>query len=449
MLLSLTGNNPTSTPPGVGYILIGGALVGSQIRDIRLANELARRGGKGHVWWAMDWLSSVPLDPAIRQQWLFQANRNAAHLPGPVGEAVGRLFVRATSEWLRARMVQRNSWFLRRQMVHLVKRVCDGVEGDAALIRRFARQIDASGVDYLLPNLAIFAPYVAAARRQTRKKVGFTVTFQGYELYSRYAREIGLEQKLFQRFRDAVTDSDTPAVAVSEDYRQRVHADIGIPLDEIVVIPPGIPEEPPLSESRVQEVVSTALPGFDPEVPMVSYVGRQDSEKGIDLLLYAARLLHSRGVKFQLAICGGTAFGGEYALAIRNMADQLQVPVLWHEYMSHEVRTAIFQASYCTVYPSIHREPFGMVPVESMMLGTPAVVADSGGVAELVHDGEKRGGLTFRSWDSADLAEKLQAILKDQPLHAKLKSSAHDVAARYSAAQLADRTLALIASARS
>jgi glycosyltransferase involved in cell wall biosynthesis len=333
-------------------------------------------------------------------------------------------------------------------MIHLVKRVCEGVESDKALIQRFARQIDASGVDYLLPNLGIFAPHVAAAVRQTERKVGFSVTFQGYELYSRYAREVGLEKQLFERFRDAVEESNTPAIAVSEDYRQRVHADIGVPLDNIVVIPPGMPEEKPLEDSKMNALLAAELPDFRPELPMVSYVGRQDSEKGIDLLLYAARMLHNRGVKFQLAICGGTAFGGEYAVAIRNMADQLEIPVIFHGYMSSELRTAIFQASHCTVYPSIHREPFGMVPVESMMLGTPAVVADTGGVSELVQDGEKRGGLTFRSWDSADLADKLQTILEDKALYKELKSSAREVGGRYSVARLADRTLELIREAQ-
>ena len=215
-----------------------------------------------------------------------------------------------------------------------------------------------------------------------------------------------------------------------------------------MVIPPGIPEEPPLEKSHVRELVSAALPGFDPDLPLVSYLGRLDSEKGIDLFFYAAKILRERGLKFQVAVCGASAFGPEYASILPNLADQLGLPVLFHGFMSKELRTAMFQASRCTVYPSIHREPFGMVPVESMILGTPAIVADTGGVAELVGAGDNRGGLTFRSWDSFDLAEKIGEILNNDALTAELAQSAIEVARRYSVKRLGDRTLEFISEMR-
>lgn len=433
--------------PTLGYILIGGPLVGSRVRDVFLANELCQRGAASHVWWAMDWTRDTPLLPEIGQHWLFHSVRNAANLHGPSAEALGRLITKLASDARRTRLLQKRAWFLRRQMRHLVERVCQGVETDPGLLRRFARQMDGTGVEHLFPNLAIFAPYVEAARRLAKAKVRYTVTFQGYELYSRYAREIGLEKVLFQRLRDAVEASDTPAVAVSEDYRQRVHDDIGVPLDRLVVIPPGIPEEPRLDAARAQAIVAQAFPERDASLPLISYVGRQDSEKGIDLLLYAAKLLRQRPETppFQLAVAGGTAFGGEYATVLRHLADQLSLPVLWHGSLTLEQRTALYQVSHATVYPSVHREPFGMVPVECMRLGTPAVVSDTGGVAELVQAGGVHGGLTFRSWDSADLATQLGRLLAEPGLRAKLSQAAPSVAARYSVARLGDRTLNLIA----
>ena len=43
------------------------------------------------------------------------------------------------------------------------------------------------------------------------------------------------------------------------------------------------------------------MPSLRRDIPIVSYFGRQDSEKGIDLLLYAGRMLRERGVRHQLA----------------------------------------------------------------------------------------------------------------------------------------------------
>src|SRR4249920_448511 len=61
--------------PAFGFILVGGALTGAQVRDVRLANELVRRGYPVHVWWAFDWPRDGRLDPAIEQRWLFSSPR--------------------------------------------------------------------------------------------------------------------------------------------------------------------------------------------------------------------------------------------------------------------------------------------------------------------------------------------------------------------------------------
>ena len=43
-----------SRQPVLGFVIVGGPLVGAQVRDLRLANELSRRGYPVHVWWAFD-----------------------------------------------------------------------------------------------------------------------------------------------------------------------------------------------------------------------------------------------------------------------------------------------------------------------------------------------------------------------------------------------------------
>src|SRR5262249_6212213 len=158
----------------------------------------------------------------------------------------------------------------------------------------------------------------------------------------------------------------------------------------------GVPVGEPLDAIRAAKLVREKFPEYRPELPLVSFVGRRDSEKGLDLLLYAARILQSRGVPLQLAICGPTAFGNQYVEACRQIAWNLRVPVLWSDYVGDDLRSALFRMSRMVVYPSIHEEPFGMVPVEAMAQGTPAVVPDSGGVAGLICAAGHQGGLRFR-----------------------------------------------------
>ncbi len=329
-------------------------------------------------------------------------------------------------------------------MQGIIRRVCEGVEGDHRLIRRFARSLAADEVTHLLPMLAILSPWAQAARRHLRRPLRYLVTFQGYELYGSYARLIGCERRLYDRFAETVAASDFPAVAVSDDYLQRVRADIGVPAESLRSIPPGVPLKVAVDRSKAAALLASKFPQYRPDVPLVTYLGRRDTEKGIDLLLYAASILRSRGLDFQVAVCGPTLFGNLYAEVCCKLAEDLRCPVLWSNQISDELRSALFLQSRCVVYPSIHREPFGMVATESLAHGTPAIVPDYGGVAAAIEAEGETGGLRVRVWDSAHLAERIAALIEDEPLYHRLAEAGPRVAAHYSVSRLADRILAHI-----
>jgi glycosyltransferase involved in cell wall biosynthesis len=109
--------------------------------------------------------------------------------------------------------------------------------------------------------------------------------------------------------------------------------------------------------------------------------------------------------------------------------------------VSDELRSALFRTSRAVVYPSIHEEPFGMVPVEAMAQGTPVLVPDSGGVADLIQAAGCQGGLRFRTWDSGDLADQMERLLTDTALHARLAAGAPHVADHFSVERMGERIL--------
>jgi len=269
----------------------------------------------------------------------------------------------------------------------------------------------------------------------------YLVTFQGYELYVRYAQAIHREQALYDKLVQVVGASDWPAIAVSEDYLLRVVEDIGVPEKSLRAIPPGIPADFSCDREAAVERLAKTFSEYRQGVPLVTFLGRRDTEKGIDLLLYAASILRQRGVDFQLAVCGPTLFGNEYSRVCRQLAIDLRCPVFWRQMVSNEVRSALFTASRCIVYPSIHREPFGMVAVEALAHKTPTIVPDLGGIAAAIEANGSVGGLRFRTWDSADLADKIEQLLIDDTLHRRLSEAGPGVAAYFSVENLADRVL--------
>lgn len=388
-------------------MLLGGAYVGATVRDIRLANELFGQGYRVHVWWGLDRSDRSELNPAIPQQVFFHGARYIlSGRPSGVLEAFGKLARSAIPDrWLTAYLQQFPSE-LERVMQGLLRRVCAGVDLDEHLIRRLARQFDRSGVTHVLPSLELFCPFVEAARIHCRREIKYGVTFQGYEIYANFARMIGLEEALYARLRETVARSDYPAIAVSQGYRRRVVRDVGLSPEQLVSIPPSIdaPKWVPPAEAR--NLVAQFFTSYRPDRPLVTYLGRQDSEKGIDLLLYATKLCQTRGTNFQLVICGPTAGGRAYRDACRQIAEHLRLKVQWNSFVPHAVRSALFQVSDCVVYPSIHDEPFGLVPAEAASFGVPVVCPRRSGVCEeaaAIPQLEQ-----FDDWSSGSLAEAIE-----------------------------------------
>lgn len=428
--------------PTFGFLLFGGAVAGAQISHVRLANELVRRGYPVHAWWAMDWPRKSGLHPEIAQRWLFSSSRyGGVTRVRSIDDFIGRSFTSLTTDSRRDRIVQHFPSFIDRHICALVRRICQGVDDDQRLIRRFASELTRARVTHVLPTLEALAPFAIVARRHVPHELKYLLTFQGYELYANFARNIGQEARFYELLAEAVRQSDWPAITVSAAYSARINAEIGISPESLKVIPPGVPTRGVLDFDRATTLVTETFPEHRRELPLVSYVGRRDAEKGLDLLLYAARILRARGVKLQLAICGPTSFGTQYAQACRQIATNLREPVLWSDFVSDEVRSAIFRISRAVVYPSIHAEPFGMVPVEAMAQGVPVVVPDTGGVAGLIRVGDRQAGLCFKSWDTGDLALQLERLLSDDSVHRELAADAPAIAEHFSVERHGERIL--------
>ena len=114
---------------------------------------------------------------------------------------------------------------------------------------------------------------------------------------------------------------------------------------------------------------------------------------------------------------------------------------MWRRFVPNDVRTALFSLAHCIVYPSIHREPFGMVAAEVAAHGTPAIVPDYGGVASAIEANGEVAGLRFKTWDSGDLAAQSARLLDDRDLHRRLSEAGPRVAEYFSIENMADRVL--------
>ena len=95
--------------------------------------------------------------------------------------------------------------------------------------------------------------------------------------------------------------------------------------------------------------------------------------------------------------------------------------------------------------PSIY-EPFGLVALEAMASGCPCIVADTGGLREVVpHD---EAGLRFTAKDPDSMAEMVERVFSDHDLRERLVAEAAEHVLRFDWADVAARTAEIYERAR-
>ena len=100
---------------------------------------------------------------------------------------------------------------------------------------------------------------------------------------------------------------------------------------------------------------------------------------------------------------------------------------------------SLYRIADMCIVPSIY-EPFGIVALEAMASGCLCVVADTGGLREVVPD-DGTVGLRFPSRDSAALQEILERVLTDDAERAQLVAEAREHVLRFDWAEVARQTL--------
>ena len=147
-----------------------------------------------------------------------------------------------------------------------------------------------------------------------------------------------------------------------------------------------------------------------PEVPpwrgRLLYAGRLDPRKGVETLVRALPSMPD----VSLEIIGPDA-GGERA-RLRELAYILGAgDRVTFDTVARDELAARYAAADAVVFPSEWEEPFGLVPLEAMAVGTPVVATARGGSAEFLVDG--RNCTTFAAGDPADLAAAVQRVAAD------------------------------------
>jgi glycogen(starch) synthase len=236
-----------------------------------------------------------------------------------------------------------------------------------------------------------------------------------------------------------ITNRSQRVIACSHYMREQIVDIFGVAEKRVSVIPNGIDPDD-LHAQDPAELVRLRSEFAAPEEKLVLLIGRLVYEKGFQLALEAMpRLIDAvPGTRFLVA------GSGTHEAELHRQAEELGLMEhgTFLGWIGDDVLHSLYRIADLTVVPSIY-EPFGLVALEAMASGCPCIVADTGGLREVVVHEE--GGLRFRADDPEALAEVAIRVLSDDELGRRLVADAYEHVRRFDWGDVAEQTAAVYA----
>jgi glycogen synthase len=231
-----------------------------------------------------------------------------------------------------------------------------------------------------------------------------------------------------------ITNRSDRVIACSYYMREQIADIFGVEEDRVTVIPNGIdphelqPHDGPELERLRSEFAA-------PHERLVLLVGRLVYEKGFQIALEAMPALIELVPRTRFIVAGS----GTHEEQLRAQAEELGLGAqgTFLGWIGDDVLHSLYRIADVCVVPSIY-EPFGLVALEAMASGCPCIVADTGGLREVVPHDEV--GLRFRARDPDDLIDVTVRVLSQPELGRRLVAEAHEHVRRFDWLDVAART---------
>ncbi|HKG35297.1 MAG TPA: glycosyltransferase family 4 protein [Solirubrobacterales bacterium] len=234
-----------------------------------------------------------------------------------------------------------------------------------------------------------------------------------------------------------ITNRSERVIACSYYMREQIADIFGVEEERVSVIPNGIdPEDLPAPDVAEMRRLRGEFARWDEK--LVLLIGRLVYEKGFQLALEAMPRVVAEVPNTRFLVAGS----GTHEAELHRQAEEqgLMSHGTFLGWIGDDVLQALYRIADLTVVPSIY-EPFGLVALEAMASGCPCIVADTGGLREVVPHEE--AGLRFRARDPEALAEVAIRVLSDDDLGRRLVAEAHEHVRRFDWADVAEQTAAV------
>ena len=290
--------------------------------------------------------------------------------------------------------------------------------GLAGFVRRHAARFDVAHL-HAYRNL----PGVIAARELRRQRVPFILAPNGTA--PRIERRRLLKRAFDGLGGDIVLRHASRVLAVTQSERGQL-LKLGVADHRICVVPNPID----VDEFRepVQRGAFRRRVGID-SAPIVMFLGKLTPRKRTNVLVEAFARLGRPSAR--LVIAGNDMGSATQTQALAD-ARGIRPQCLFTGLLTGRARMEALTDADVVVYPSAH-EVFGLVPLESLMCGTPVIVADDCGCGEIIR--ETGGGDVTPVGDGGQLAAALGGMLDNLDMwRVRARAAGSAIPVKYGAA---------------
>jgi phosphatidylinositol alpha-mannosyltransferase len=228
-------------------------------------------------------------------------------------------------------------------------------------------------------------------------------------------------RRIFQPFFDKLHGK----IAVSEAAKDTVARYFG---GEFVIIPNGI------DVNRFGGEHVRPLEQYADGRPNILFVGRLDPRKGFRYLLQAFPLIKEELPQARLIVVGAYR-KKEMSGFLHDVREHHLTGVKFVGRVSDDELPRYYHSCHVFCAPSTGFESFGIVLLEAMAAGKPAVASNIPGYRDLLEDGQE--GFLAEPKNERSLAEAIIRILKDPALQQRMGARGRVKASRYSWRQVA------------
>lgn len=294
-------------------------------------------------------------------------------------------------------------------------------------LNNFYAFMDKEEVSYSLVSAHYYLSGIIGLDIKKRLDIPMVITFHTLALMKNLVARSDEERESLSRIKtelQLVKEADQ-IIATSENDSQYIESLYGGDKKKIAILIPGVNLSlfKPSNKVAAKKAIRADL-----DHKIILFVGRIEPLKGIDVLLYAMKIILNEHPDFRICVW---IVGGDVSQSADNWSKELK--------KLNEIRKVLkidaavkfvgrkepvelpnyYNASEILVLPS-HYESFGITAVEAMACGVPVITTDVAGVSDLFD--KQHEYLITSANNPILLADKIQSLLCDKEEYTKVSS---------------------------